>query len=63
MQPADLIIFGYGANTTHVEMYIGNNQCIGHGSGQGPKLREDANAYCAGNYNWNSWQVRRYVNI
>lgn len=63
MQPADLIIFGYGSNTTHVEMYIGNNQCIGHGSGQGPKLREDANAYCAGNYNWSSWQVRRYVNI
>ena len=63
MQLGDLIIFGYGSNTTHVEMYIGNNQLIGHGSGQGPKLRENASAYCAANYNWNSWQVRRYVNI
>ena len=61
MQLADLVIFGYGSNTTHVEMYIGSNQLIGHGSGQGPKLKANANAYCAGNYNWNRWQVRRYV--
>lgn len=66
MQPGDLVIFGYGSpysDSSHVEMYIGNNQLIGHGSGQGPKLKEDANYYAGGNYNWDCWVVKRYVNI
>lgn len=61
MQLGDLVIFFRGSTSTHVEMYIGDNQLIGHGSGMGPKIKPDANAYAAGNYNWNRWQVRRYL--
>lgn len=63
MQLADCVIFFKGSysNSTHIEMYIGDNKLCGHGSGTGPKIKEDANAYCAGNYNWDRWEVRRYL--
>lgn len=65
MELGDLVIFFRGSyspgSSTHVEMYTGNNQLIGHGSGKGPKVKADAGAYCAGNYNWDRWSVRRYL--
>lgn len=33
LQPGDLILFRKGGTSTHVEMYAGNNQMIGHGGG------------------------------
>jgi hypothetical protein len=61
MQLGDLVIFLSGSRTTHVEMYIGNNQLCGIGGGTGPTIKQDAQAYAAGNYNWNNWHVRRYL--
>lgn len=61
MELGDLVIFLSGSRTTHVEMYIGNNQLCGIGGGTGPTIKEDAQAYSAGNYNWSNWHVRRYL--
>ena len=33
--PGDVICYN-----NHVEMYLGNDQCIGHGAGMGPKLKQ-----------------------
>ena len=33
--PGDVICYN-----NHVEMYLGNDQCIGHGGGMGPKLKQ-----------------------
>jgi|GEM_PF-591591 len=52
MQPGDLLFFR-GTNTArkssmyvgHVEMYVGNGQLSGHGSGRGP-TRKDLKSYC-----------------
>lgn len=49
--PGDCLYFK--GNTTHpldvghVEMYIGNGQCIGHGSGTGPTIK-NLKTYCKG---------------
>lgn len=62
MQLGDLVIFLSGSSTRHVEMYIGNNQLCGHGGpGNGPTIKQNAQSYAAGNYNWSSWVVRRYL--
>lgn len=39
LQPGDLILYRKGGKSSHVEMYAGNNQMIGHGGGMGPKVR------------------------
>jgi GH25 family lysozyme M1 (1,4-beta-N-acetylmuramidase) len=47
--PGDCLYFkGNGAHALdvgHVEMYVGDNECWGHGSGTGPN-RHDMRAYC-----------------
>lgn len=62
MQPADLVFFnwsGYNPSYDHVEAYLGNGQLIGHGGpGNGPTVKEDANAYASAA---SDWQVRRYL--
>ena len=35
----DLILYRKGGQSSHVEMYAGDNQMIGHGSGMGPKVK------------------------
>ena len=35
----DLILYRKGGQSSHVEMYAGDNQMIGHGSGMGPKIK------------------------
>jgi len=43
MLPGDLIFYyshGASGESGHVEMYIGNGQLAGHGSGTGPKIHE-----------------------
>ena len=39
--PGDLLFFGSGeaGGNSHVEMYVGNNTLIGHGSGTGPQVK------------------------
>lgn len=39
LQPGDLLLYRKGGVSTHVEMYAGDGQMIGHGGGMGPKLR------------------------
>jgi len=57
-QPGDLIFWGNTqTDATHVEMYLGNNQIIGHGSGIGPTVKQ-ADAYNHPNV---LLQVRRYI--
>lgn len=62
MQTMDLVFFNWnGPSQTfdHVEAYIGDNQLIGHGGpGNGPYIKENANAYASSAYNW---RVRRYL--
>lgn len=47
--PGDCIYFkgnsSHPLDVGHVEMYIGNGKCCGHGSGTGPKIR-DMKDYC-----------------
>lgn len=47
--PGDCIYFkgnkSHPLDVGHVEMYIGNGQCCGHGSGTGPKIR-NMREYC-----------------
>ena len=38
LKPGDLLFYGKGS-PSHVEMYIGNGQQLGHGSGWGPTLK------------------------
>ena len=45
LQPGDLLLYRRGGTSSHVEMYAGNNQMIGHGGGSdgktpGPTLKE-----------------------
>lgn len=61
MQPADLVFFNWGdynPSFDHVELYIGDGRLCGHGSGQGPTIKENANAYASRAHDW---QVRRYL--
>jgi len=56
LKPGDLLFYG-GGSAQHVEMYIGNNQQLGHGSGMGPTLKTTTEyRHSAGFY-----QARRYV--
>lgn len=58
MRPGDLVFWGTGHNDTrHVEMYIGNGQLMGHGSGVGP-TRKDARSYY---HTYPLVEVRRYI--
>src|SRR5699024_5033186 len=47
--PGDCLYFkgntGHALDVGHVEMYIGNGQICGHGSGTGPKIK-DMREYC-----------------
>lgn len=61
MQPADLVLFNWGdynPSFDHVELYIGGGRLCGHGSGDGPTVKPDADAYAARAHDW---QVRRYL--
>lgn len=56
MKPGDLIFYGPG-DAVHVEMYMGNGQQIGHGSGMGPVIKKCA-AY---KHRSGVYQIRRYT--
>lgn len=68
LEPGDLVFFegspgGHGSGTSnHVEMYIGNGQLCGHGSGIGPTVK-NANSYISNAPSWGNYfsEVRRYV--
>jgi len=50
MYPADLLFYDGGSGTVgHVEMYMGDSQLIGHGSGWGPVIKDMA-SYNASRY-------------
>lgn len=56
--PGDLVFWGNSTSDVHhVEMYLGNNQFVGHGSGWGPTVKT-ASAY---NHSYKLLQVRRYI--
>ena len=58
LKPGDLLFYGSGS-AQHVEMYIGNGQQLGHGSGMGPTLKNTLQySHSAGFY-----QARRYVDV
>lgn len=66
-QLADLILIHWGGGniekqTSHVELYVGNGQCMGHGGGKqhpnGPWLKDSVNGYLS---NGCTWQVRRHL--
>lgn len=52
----DLLFYGV-SRVSHVEMYIGNGQQLGHGSGMGPKLKNTLEYLHSGGFA----QARRYV--
>lgn len=59
-QRGDLVFWGKNDSpgaSTHVEMYLGNDQFIGHGSGIGPKIKT-ASAYT---HSGKLVEVRRYL--
>ena len=62
MRTGDLIFImwsGWNSTYDHVEMYIGNNQNIGHGGpGYGPVITPNTKVYTGGCYRW---RVRRYI--
>ncbi len=66
MLPGDLIFYyshGSSGESGHVEMYIGNGQLAGHGSGTGPKIHE-MKGYQDNRLSWGggTWiQVVRYL--
>lgn len=66
MLPGDLIFYyshGASGESGHVEMYIGNGQLAGHGSGIGPKIHE-MKGYQDNRLSWGggTWiQVVRYL--
>lgn len=53
MQLGDLLLYGTDAND-HVELYYGNGKVIGHGSGNGPKVRNLKDVHKG-----NHWSVKR----
>lgn len=54
----DLIFWGStGSDMAHVEMFLGNNQCIGHGSGWGPTIKT-LSSY---NHTYTLRYVHRYI--
>lgn len=63
---ADLILISWGGSGSesgvgHVEMYVGNNQIMGHGGGShpmGPWLKTDPSTYLSSKCTW--W-IRRYL--
>lgn len=56
--PGDLVFWGPSHDDSrHVEMYLGNNQLIGHGSGTGPTIKT-ADQY---NHTYKLLEVRRYI--
>lgn len=58
MKPGDLVFWGYGHNDTrHVEMYLGNNELTGHGSGIGPRRKVATDYY----HSCPLVEVRRYI--
>lgn len=62
-QPADLIIIcwsgtDWNPNKQHVEMYVGNGECWGHGSGKGPHPNGKVNDYLSSSC---AWELRRYL--
>lgn len=62
MQLGDAILImwrRYNADFDHIEMYIGNGTCMGHGSGIGP-TRKNMNNYVRNAFRW---QIRRYIQI
>jgi len=54
----DLLFYGV-SQVKHVEMYIGNGQQLGHGSGMGPKLVNTLSYSHSGGFR----EARRYVDI
>jgi len=54
----DLLFYGV-SKVSHVEMYIGNGQQLGHGSGMGPKLANTLEYRHSGGFA----QARRYVTL
>ncbi|MDO4272718.1 MAG: NlpC/P60 family protein [Eubacteriales bacterium] len=56
--PGDLAFWGPSrGDSRHVEMYLGNNQIIGHGSGVGPTIKT-ADQY---SHTYKVLEVRRYI--
>lgn len=56
--PGDLVFWGPSrGDSRHVEMYLGNNQLIGHGSGVGPTIKT-ADQY---SHTYKLLEVRRYI--
>lgn len=56
--PGDLAFWGTSHDDSrHVEMYLGNNQIIGHGSGVGPTIKT-ADQY---SHTYKLLEVRRYI--
>lgn len=56
--PGDLVFWGPSReDSRHVEMYLGNNQLIGHGSGTGPTIKT-ADQY---SHTYKLLEVRRYI--
>lgn len=54
----DLVFWGPSrGDSRHVEMYLGNNQLVGHGSGIGPTIKT-ASAY---SHTYKLLEVRRYL--
>lgn len=53
MQLGDLLLYGTNASD-HVELYYGNGKVIGHGSGNGPKVRNLSDVHKG-----NHWSVKR----
>ena len=57
LKPGDLIIFGRGSKTAHVEMYVGNGQLSGHGGPKNGPTRKDITSY---RHKYPVLQIRRY---
>lgn len=57
LKPGDLIIFGRGNKTAHVEMYVGNGQLSGHGGPRNGPTRKDIMSY---KHKYPVLQIRRY---
>lgn len=57
LQLGDILLYGNNAND-HVEMYAGNGQVIGHGSGKGPKVRSMGVVHPGKN-----WSAKRLANF
>lgn len=58
-QPADLLQVTHTNGVQHVEMYMGENVLMGHGSGPGPHYNQySAVEYCT---RQSEWQLRRYL--